>query len=299
MDPPGAAPSRRHRPSSSGVDHLREITADRECAATHIDVLLELRQSEPLVSDVVDSPPRLHCKLQHPSERQPERYGKACAKIAFAVPTRNAVYGQHHNVDACVLRALQHCPVEASILVEIELINLRRIVCLTQLIETHRAERRHTEHRAIFRSRGRDGAFTLMMEQALQGSGRAIDRQRELLAHDGNGQIDARNPAQDVGYEIAAFEGFCVAPVRRLLVRGAVDIIEDRTRQSPLGQTPKIMKVMTIAQNHACSRANPSVDQTARRRDLTAATEQTREYARIFEPATSESGSMTHFRLPA
>src|SRR5262249_15416110 len=98
--------------------------------------------------------------------------------------TRNAVYGQHHNVDACVLRALQHCPVEAAILVEIELINLRRIVCLTQLLEAHRAERRHAEHRAIFRSRGRDGAFTLMVEQALQGSGRAIDRQRELLAHD-------------------------------------------------------------------------------------------------------------------
>src|ERR1700747_937964 len=120
-------------------------------------VLLELRQSEPLVSDVVDSPPRLHCKLQHPSERQPERYGKTCAKIAFAVPTRNAIYGQQQNVDACVLRALQHCPVEASILVEIELINLRRIVCLTH-IETHRAERRHAEHRAIFRSCGRDGA---------------------------------------------------------------------------------------------------------------------------------------------
>ena len=32
-----------------------------------------------------------------------------------------------------------------------------------------------------------DGAVTLMVEQALQGSGRAIDRQRELLAHDGNG----------------------------------------------------------------------------------------------------------------
>src|SRR5436190_20298386 len=65
------------------VEHLREITADRECAAAHIDVLIELRQSEPLVSDVVDSPPRLHCKLQHPSERQPEWYGKACAKILF------------------------------------------------------------------------------------------------------------------------------------------------------------------------------------------------------------------------
>src|SRR5438105_5145644 len=206
-------------------------------------------------------------------------------------PTRNAVHRQHHNVDACVLRALQHCPVEASILVEIELINLRRIVCLTQLIETHGAERRHAEHSAIFRSRGCDGAFTLMVEQALQGSGRAIDRQRELLAHDGDGKIDAPNPAQDAGYKVTAFEGFCVAPVRRLLVRRAVDIIEDRTGQSPLGQTPKIMKVMTIAQSHACSRANPRVDQTARRRDLTATTEQTREYATIFEPATSQSGS--------
>src|SRR6516164_7878459 len=73
------------------VEHPREIIADRECAAAHINVLLELRQSKPLVSDVVDAPPRLHCKLHHPSERQPERYGKACAKIAFAVPTRDAV----------------------------------------------------------------------------------------------------------------------------------------------------------------------------------------------------------------
>src|SRR6516162_3212747 len=73
-------------------------------------------------------------------------------------------------------------------------------------------------------------------------------------------------PRRDAGYKIAAFEGFCVAPVGRLIVRGAVDIIEDRTGQSLLGQTPKIMKVMTIAQNHACSRANPSVDQTASQR---------------------------------
>src|SRR5215472_10810420 len=98
-------------------------------------------------------------------------------------------------------------------------------------------------------------------------------------------------PAQDAGYKVAAFEGLRISPVRRLLVRGAVDIVEDRTGQSPLGQTPKIMKVMTIAQTHACSRANPSVDQTARRRDLIAATERMREYARIFEPATSESGT--------
>ena len=57
---------------------------------------------------------------------------------------------------------------------------------LVDALEAHRAERRHAEHRAIFRSRGRDGTFTLMVEQALQGSGRAIDRQRELLAHGGD-----------------------------------------------------------------------------------------------------------------
>ena len=33
--------------------------------------------------------------------------------------------------------------------------------------------------------------------------------------------------------------------------------------------------------------------------DLAATTEQTREYARIFEPATSEFGSTAHFALPA
>ena len=40
------------------------------------------------------------------------------------------------------------------------------------------------------------GTFTLMVEQALQGSGRAIDRQRELVAHvQGNSSIRARRRA--------------------------------------------------------------------------------------------------------
>src|SRR5262249_9713986 len=56
-------------PVHGWVKHLREITADRERAATHVDVFLELRQPESLVSGVVDCPHGLYCELQHPGER--------------------------------------------------------------------------------------------------------------------------------------------------------------------------------------------------------------------------------------
>ena len=38
-------------PVHGWVEHLREITADRECAAAHVEVLVELGQPEPLVSE--------------------------------------------------------------------------------------------------------------------------------------------------------------------------------------------------------------------------------------------------------
>ena len=66
-------------PVHGWVKHLGEITADRERATAYVDVLVELGQPEPLVSSVVDSPHRLYRELQHPSERQPEWYGKAGA----------------------------------------------------------------------------------------------------------------------------------------------------------------------------------------------------------------------------
>src|SRR5437763_2447190 len=66
-------------PVHGRVKHLGEITADRECAAAHIDVLFELRQSEPLVRGVIDPPSRLHRELQQTRDRQTERYGKAGA----------------------------------------------------------------------------------------------------------------------------------------------------------------------------------------------------------------------------
>src|SRR6516225_631665 len=93
-------------PVHGRVEHLGEITTDRQRATAHVDVLVQLRQSEPLVSDVVDYPHRLYCELQHPGEGQLERYGKAGAQIAFAVPASDAVYGQHHDFDAGILGTL-------------------------------------------------------------------------------------------------------------------------------------------------------------------------------------------------
>src|SRR5262249_9319493 len=56
-----------------------------------------------------------------------------------------------------------------------------------------------------------------------------------------------------------------------LVVGGAVDVIEYWTGQPSPGQTPEIMKVVTVAQMHACSRPIDSgVQQISRRRGLTA-----------------------------
>src|SRR5262245_31830530 len=95
-----------------------------------------------------------------------------------------------------------------------------------------------------------------MVEETLQGGRGAIDRQRELLAHHSDGEINVFHAAQDVGHEIAALEAFCVTPVGHLVVGGAVDVIEYWTGQPSPGQTPEIMKVVAVAQMHACSPPN-------------------------------------------
>jgi hypothetical protein len=116
-----------------------------------------------------------------------------------------------------------------------------------------------------------------MVEETLQGGWRAVDRQSELLAHDGDGEINLLYAAQDVGYEVTALETFRVTPVGHLVVGSAIDVIEYRSGQPPLGQTPKIVKVVTVAQKHACSHPNRfkygRLDQISRRRDLPPATQ--------------------------
>jgi hypothetical protein len=43
--------------------------------------------------------------------------------------------------------------------------------------------------------------------------------------------------------------------VSHLVVAGAVDVVEYWTGHPSLGQTPEIMKIVTVAQVHACSQS--------------------------------------------
>ena len=250
-------------PVHGRVQHLGKIPADRHGPAAHVDVLVQLGQLEALMREVVDAPHRLDRELQHSAKRQPERNRKPGTQVAFAVAAGDAVHGQHHDLDAGLLGALHHGAVETAILVKIELIDLRRLVRLAQLLQADRAERGHAEHRAVLRCGGRDGAFALMVEQALQRSGRAIDRHRQLLAHDGHRHIDGFHAAQDVGHEVAALEARRIPAIGHLVVCRSVDVVEDRTRQPPSGQSPEIMEVVTVAQTHttpASAQSAPSLN---------------------------------------
>src|SRR5207249_1302820 len=140
----------------------------------------------------------------------------------------------------------------------IELINLRGIVRLAQFLKTYRAERGYAEHRAVFRGRGRDGTFALVMEQALQRGGRAIDRHCELLTHHCYRHIDGFHAAQDVGHEVTALEARCILAIRHLVVSRSVDVVKDRTRQTSPGEAPEIMKIVTVAQTHIAPRIRAS-----------------------------------------
>ena len=76
------------------------------------------------------------------------------------------------------------------------------------------------------------------------------------------------------GYEVTALEGFRITPVSHLVIGGAVNVIEYWSEQPSLGQTPEIMKVVTVVQMHARAHSNQfkcgRLHQISRRRELTA-----------------------------
>ena len=88
------------------------------------------------------------------------------------------------------------------------------------------------------------------MEEPLQSGRGAIDWQSQLLAHYCNGEIDTPYAAQNVGNQVTTLEALRVPLMSYFIVSGTVDVIEYRSRQPSMGQTPKVMKVVTIAQSH-------------------------------------------------
>ena len=223
-------------PVERRIEQFGEIASDRQRAAAEGDVRVELRQAELFVGEVVDRPAGLQRKLRHAGKRQAERNREAGAQVALAVAAGDAVDGQHHDLHAGRLGPLQHRPVEPAVLVEIELIDLRRAV-LAQFLERHGAEGGHSEHGAVARRGGCHGALAVIVKQPLQRRRRAIDRHCQCLAHDRDREVDLADPGQHARHEVAIVEGGPVAAQGDLVVGAPVDIVEDRPRQPLLGQS--------------------------------------------------------------
>jgi hypothetical protein len=66
------------------------------------DVLIQLGQFEPFVSEIVDRLHRLDRELKHSAQSKLERNRKSGAQITLAIAACNAVDRQHHDVDARV-----------------------------------------------------------------------------------------------------------------------------------------------------------------------------------------------------
>jgi AI-2E family transporter len=71
-----------------------------------------------------------------------------------------------------------------------------------------------------------------------------------FLPHDGYRHIDAFDACKDVGHQIAPFVGLGISPARDLIVRRAVDVMEDGPRQSPLCHRAEIPDVVASIDMH-------------------------------------------------
>ena len=68
------------------------------------------------------------------------------------------------------------------------------------------------------------------------------------------------NAAQDIGHQVAAIEARRVLPMRDLVVRRPVDVVEDGARQPPSRKLTKVVEVMAIAKPHPCPFPSPRLD---------------------------------------
>ena len=101
---------------------------------------------------------------------------------------------------------------------------------------------------------GTDCCFSLVMEQSLQGGWRQEQRQVDTFTHDHGRHVDRLDAREDARDEIAFLVRLGVAPIRDLIVRGTIDIVEDRARQPAPGETTELLGVVALIQVHERTR---------------------------------------------
>src|SRR2546430_1043328 len=75
-------------------------------------------------------------------------------------------------------------------------------------------------------------------------------RDRRPKPAPGYRHVDAFDTRENVGHQIAPLVGFGISPIRDLIVRGAVDVMEDGPRQSPPCHRAEIPDVVASIDTH-------------------------------------------------
>src|SRR5271166_2950213 len=88
------------------------------------------------------------------------------------------------------------------------------------------------------------------MEQSLKSGWCAEQGHVDFLPHYGRRHIDAFDARQNVGHQIAPLVGFGISPIRDLVVRRAVDVMEYGARQSPPCDRAEIPDVVASIDTH-------------------------------------------------
>jgi hypothetical protein len=95
-----------------------------------------------------------------------------------------------------------------------------------------------------------DRPFTVMMEQPLKRSRCAEQGHVYFLPHDCYRHVNAFDTREHVGHQIAPLVGFGISPIRDLIVRRAVNVMEDGPRQSPPCHRAEIPDVVASIDTH-------------------------------------------------
>src|SRR4029077_5521834 len=132
---------------------------------------------------------------------------------------------------------------------EVQLEEFRRPDC-GELLDAYRPQGRNAEHGAELLGSFGDRSFTLMMEQPLKCRRCTEQGHAYFLPHDGCRHVDVFDTRENVGHQIAPLVGFGISPIRDLIVRRAVDVMEDGPRQSSPRHRAEIPDVVASIDTH-------------------------------------------------
>jgi len=233
------------------VEQRGEVFAHRHRRiAALLDVILEVRKLESLTEQVVQRPRRMRRETEQAGGRQLRRRGEAGAEIAFAVPTDNRVHGERQRIEPGGFCRLDHVPVNAPVLVIIELEQLGRGNRTADLLE---ADGRKTgdsaERPELFRC-ACHGAFAVVVEKALKRGRREEQRHLDALTEQRGGHVHRLHTRENARHQVAVIER-CRAPREGNLVVGRpVNVVEHGRGQALFREFAEIRDVVTITETH-------------------------------------------------